>query len=383
MRGRLDHLLGPHVRRGLGSVERSLLEVLRLGAYQILYMGGVPTYAAVSEAVDQARSVAGPKPAGFVNAVLRKVADAGDGPERFPPESDDPAAFLAALGSHPRWLVERWLSRWDRADVKRLIAANNRRSAIYLNTPGISAREAVDRLAEAGLEAGTVSGASGAVRLGDGVSPSDALRAIPGAIVQDPAANLVSQYADIPSGTIVADLCAAPGGKLLALSDRPAKALAADRSESRIRMVGENAHRMGSTVDLVVADALHPPFREADVVLLDVPCTGTGTLSRHPDARWRLRSETVNELATLQAHMIESAASIVASGGLLVYSTCSLEPEENEERVNAFLRARSDFTLEPTGAVERDHLDDEGRLFVTPQGSGFDGAFAARMRKAQ
>jgi len=382
LRGRLDHLLAPHVRRGLPSVDKTLLEVLRLGAYQILYMGGVPVYAAVSEAVDQARAVAGAKPAGFVNAVLRKVADAGDGPERFPLESDDPAAFLAPLGSHPRWLIDRWLTRWDRADVKRLVAANNRRPSVYLAPLEMLAQEAVDRLAEAGLEASMVTHAAGSVRLGDGVRPSDALDVIPRAIVQDPAANLVSKYADIPSGTIVADLCAAPGGKLLALSDRPAKSLAADRSESRIRMVQENAHRTGRTVDLVVADALHPPFREVDAVLLDVPCTGTGTLARHPDARWKLRPETINELATLQAHLIETGASIVAPGGLLVYSTCSLEPEENEERVNAFLRARSDFTLEPTNVVPSDFLDDEGRLYMTPHEFGFDGAFAARMRKA-
>ena len=381
LRGRLDHLLAPHVRRGLPSVEKTLLEVMRLGAYQILYMGGVPTYAAVSEAVDQAKAVAGPKPAGFVNAVLRKVSAAGDGPERFPAESEDPAAFLAKLGSHPRWLVERWLARWDRADVKRLIAANNRRSSVYLNPLHVTPEEVVDRLAEAGMEASAVTEATGSVRLGEGVRPSSALDVIPRAIVQDPAAALVSRYADVPSGTIVADLCAAPGGKLLALSDRPAKSLAADRSESRIRMVAENAQRTGQVVDLVIADALHPPFAEVDVVLLDVPCTGTGTLARHPDARWRLRPEAINELATLQAHLIETGASIVAPGGLLIYSTCSLEPEENEERVNAFLRARPDFTLEATDAVPSHLLDDHGRLFVTPQESGFDGAFAARMRK--
>lgn len=381
LRGRLDHLIAPHVQRGIESVDSGVLELLRLGAYQLLYMGSVPDYAAVSQTVDQVKAIVGPKPAGFVNAVLRKVENGGDGLERFPSESDDPASFLSTWGSHPRWLVERWLGRWSPLDVRRLVEANNRRPAVNLHALDLAPHEAVEVLAEAGVEAEEVGRGSDCVRLGKGAAPAHALEVIPHAIVQDPAANLVSRYADVPRGTIVADLCAAPGGKVLALSDRPAFILAADRSESRIRMVRENAHRTGRPVGLVVADALHPPLRQADVVLLDVPCSGTGTLSRHPDGRWRLRPETATALAELQERMLEAVAPLVAPGGLLVYSTCTLEPEENEERVEEFLRVRPDFVMAPSETVPAEHLDPAGRLCVTPQGTGFDGAFAARMRK--
>lgn len=382
MRGRLDHLIAPHVRRGMESVDPEILELLRIGTYQVLYMGGVPDYAAVSETVDQVHAIGGKQPAGFVNAVLRKVRVAGDGAERFPREETDPAGFLASWGSHPRWLIDRWLARWSFDDVKRLVEANNRRPHVNLTPLEMTPAEAVKRLAEEGILAREVGAGSDCVRLSHAASPSRALAVIPHAIVQDPAANLVSKYSDVPSGTIVADLCAAPGGKVLALSDRPASILAADRSESRIHMVRENARRTGRPVGLVVADALHPPLSRADVLLIDVPCTGTGTLARHPDARWRLRPETIAELTQLQARMLEAAAPVVAPGGLLVYSTCTLEPEENAVRVRAFLERHTDFVVDQSGVVPPEHLDGEGHLMVTPQRTGFDGAFAARLRKA-
>ena len=381
MRGRLDHLIAPHVRRGMESVDSTVLELLRIGAYQLLYMGGVPDYAAVSETVGQVRALVGPQPAGFVNAVLRKVDAAGDEPARFPSEAEDPGGFLSSWGSHPSWLIERWLARWSFDDVKRLVEANNRRPHVNLVPLEMTPAEALVVLAEADILAREAGAGTDCVRLGHSGSPARALEAIPRAIVQDPAANLVSKYADVPSGTIVADLCAAPGGKVLALSDRPASILAADRSESRIHMVRENARRTARAVSLVVADALRPPLDRADVVLLDVPCTGTGTLARHPDARWRLSPETIADLTDLQDRMLESAAPIVAPGGLLVYSTCTLEPEENEERVHAFLHGHPDFAMDPPDSVPMEHLDAEGQLMVTPQRTGFDGAFAARLRK--
>jgi 16S rRNA (cytosine967-C5)-methyltransferase len=279
-------------------------------------------------------------------------------------------------------LIDRWLQRWEPPQVRRLVEANNRRPSINLTPLGTTPNQAIQQLTAAGIEAEEVGAGTGSVRLGAGAKASRALDVIPDAIVQDPAAYLVSRYADIPPGTIVADLCAAPGGKALALMDRPARIVAADRSESRIHMVRENAHRTGRRVQLVVADALHPPFSDMDAVLIDVPCTGTGTLSRHPDARWRLSEESIDELARLQEGMLASAASVVAPGGLLVYSTCTLEPEENEERIGAFLKAHQDFQMASTDAVPADHRDLLGCLSVRPQDTGFDGAFAARMRRA-
>jgi 16S rRNA (cytosine967-C5)-methyltransferase len=246
------------------------------------------------------------------------------------------------------------------------------------DTPDAAAAE----LARAGLAATAIGGASPRVQLGEDVSPSDALAALPRAIVQDTASNLVTRYADVPRGTKVADLCAAPGGKTLAVADRPIYTLAADRSESRLHMVKENARRVGRPLGLVVADARRPPLRQVDVVLLDAPCSGTGTFARRPDARWRLRPESVGELVAVQKEMLDAAAAVVAPGGLLVYSTCSLEPEENQEQIGAFLGRHLDFSVEPTDAVPSAHLDASGRLFVTPQETGSDGAFAARLRRA-
>lgn len=353
-----------------------------MGAYQLLYMGGVPDYAAVSESVDQVRAEAGAAPAGLVNAVLRKVGESGDEQGLFPGFEDDPAGYLTTWGSHPRWLVERWLGRWPPETVRALVAANNERPSVSLVPLDLEPSEAVTRLGEAGLAATVVGRGTRCVRLGEGVTPAAALAALPVAVVQDPAANLVSEYADVPSGTKVADLCAAPGGKALAVSDRPLYTLAVDRSEARLGMVRDNAVRTRRPIGLVVADARRPPLRSVDVVLLDAPCTGTGTFARRPDARWRLRPDSIGEMAGLQAEMLAAGADVVAPGGLLVYSTCTLEPEENEEQVGAFLAARGDFEVEATDAVPARYLDGCGRLLVTPQDTGFDGAFAARLRRA-
>ncbi len=382
MRGRVGHLLAPHVRRGLESVEPTLREVLRLGAYQLLYLGGVPTYAAVSATVELARSRSGARATGFVNAVLRRVADAGDGLERFPSADSDPAGFLSTWGSHPRWLVERWLARWPFDDVRRLVEAGNTRPPVYLVPLELDVDVALERLGDAGVDAREVGAGTRCIRLGTSSDVVRALELTAPSIVQDPAANLVAAYADVPSGTMVADLCAAPGGKSLALRACPLRILAADRSESRIHVMRENARRAGRPVAFVVADATRPPLRSADAVLLDLPCTGTGTLARNPDARWRLTPERVAALADVQARMLDAAAPIVRPGGLLVYSTCTLEPEENEERVRAFLTDHPDDIVETTGPAPDDVVTTTGRLSVTPHEHGFDGAFAARLRRA-
>ena len=381
LRGRLDHLLAPHVHRGLDSLDAPVLEALRLGAYQILYMDSVPPYAAVSQSVDLVRERAGAGPTGLVNAVLRKVRRGDDAPERFPDFAQHPLPFLETWGSHPRWLLERWLTRWSPEDVRALVEAGNTLPTNCVVPLAAEPEEAAAVLRRAGLVAEALGQGTRCVRLGEGVSPAAALDVIPRAVVQDPAANLVVQYAHVPEGTTVADLCAAPGGKVLAVAERPIYTLAADRSERRLHMVRDNARRTGRHLGLAVADARRPPLKRVDVVLLDAPCTGTGTLQRKPDARWRLRPTSLVELVELQRDMLAAAADLLPVGGLLVYSTCSLEREENEEQVGRFLERRPNFRLDPTDVVPARFRDELGRLVVTPQATGFDGAFAARLRR--
>ncbi len=351
-----------------------------MGAYQLLSMGSVPDYAAVSESVAQAHARAGRGAAGLVNAVLRGVARDGDGLELFPDGAADPEGFLSTWGSHPRWLVARWLGRWSPEAVRALVEENNRPPRLSLVPLEVGATEAVSLLGEAGIVGEPVGPGTDAVWLAPGTDPSAALTTFP-SIIQDPGANLVARYADPEPGMKVADLCAAPGGKTLALSGRLSYTLAADRSEARLRRVRENARRTGRRPGLVVADGRHPPVREVDMVLLDVPCTGTGTFGRHPDGRWRIRPESILQMAALQRELLEAAADRVRRGGLLVYSTCALEPEENSGQVDRFLERHPRFSIEATHAVPPGYLDERGRLVVLPQDTGFDGAFAARMRR--
>ena len=380
LRGRLDHLLSLRVHGGLDRLEAAVLDLLRLGAYQLLEMDGVPRYAAVSETVDQVREAGGRGAAGLANAVLRRVADAGDGPEHFPDPGQAPAAFLSTWGSHPRWLVERWLSRWSFDDVRALVEANNTPPPIVLLPLDHGRDEALGMLADAGVEAEPAGAGSDGLVLAPGTDPTEALAVLP-SIVQDPASTLVARFADVPEGATVLDLCAAPGGKALALSRRAARVIAADLSRTRLGLVRDNARRTATRIPLVQADARHPPFGEADVVLVDAPCTGTGTLRRHPDGRWRLEPATLELLTELQRDVLSAAARHVSSGGLLVYSTCSLERDENQDRVEAFLDEHPRFVREPGDAVPARYLDGGGHLEVLPWTTGFDGAFAARLRR--
>jgi 16S rRNA (cytosine967-C5)-methyltransferase len=201
--------------------------------------------------------------------------------------------------------------------------------------------------------------------------------------VQDPAATLVTEYAAIPTGATVADLCAAPGGKALELSRTAGAVLASDKSLGRLQRLLANERRLETTnLHPFVADARHPAIRPVDAVLIDVPCTGTGTFRRHPDARWRLKISDLAVMSALQKTILRAGAAVVKQGGLLIYSTCSLEPEENDAQVDSFLSENLNFILEPPpeGSISPDLLDG-GRLRVLPQRHGTDGAFAARLRR--
>ncbi|HEY9479015.1 MAG TPA: 16S rRNA (cytosine(967)-C(5))-methyltransferase RsmB, partial [Gemmatimonadaceae bacterium] len=378
----IDAYLDDRVRGGLVRLDPDLIDLLRLGVYQLLYMGSVPAYAAIAQTVELAKRRHGIGASRLANAVLRRVDRERDSLDL--PRSGDPVDALALRYSHPRWMVARWVARWGAEDTERLLAINNSEAPTVLRPYGIVHEQLEATLESAGAHVEDVPLVHDSIQLGSGVSLTELGAYRKGLFfVQDPGATLVTGYASIPAGALAADLCAAPGGKALELSRDARLVVASDRSEGRMRWVIENVHRVeAKNVLAMVADARHPAIRPVDAVLVDVPCTGTGTFRRHPDARWRLKISDIAVMAALQRSILRAAADVVKPGGLLVYSTCSLEPEENDAQIESFLAERDDWRLEPPaeGAVNAAVLD-AGRLRVLPQRHGVDGAFAARLRR--
>lgn len=377
-RSALDSRIAPWVPRGWSSVAPALQDILRLGAYQLSALDRVPDHAAVDTSVTLARDTAGTRAAAFVNAVLRRVAGAVPEPRA---SGNETAERLAVEHSHPVWLVRRWIQAFGVQETQELLRCNNSRPRLVLQP----ARQEQDSLAgrwrEAGIEVEPAPYGAGLIT--NLSRPAD----LPGFregdfIVQDPAQAILARFADIGSRAVVYDVCAAPGGKTIALGRQAEAVVAGEVSPARAKRLAENVARAGSGREwVVVADGRCPPLRRADVVLVDAPCLGTGTFARHPDARWRVTSDALASLVRLQKQLLTEAAVVVPRGGLLVYSTCSLEPEENRAQVDAFLADDPEFQRERTRVVSENLLSPEGDLAILPQRHGMDGVFAARLRR--
>lgn len=373
----LDARLIPLVPHGWGSVAPALRDVLRLGAYQLAVLDRIPPHAAVSTAVELAREAGGEKAARFANALLRRL-----GGRTAPPAlAIDPAAHLAAVHSHPEWLVRRWIARFGVDETWALLEWNNTSPSLVLQPAREDDAALTARWAAAGFAPSRAPFESG------WVSPVSRVTAVPGFsegafVVQDPAHALVARFAGAEAGMTVFDACAAPGGKSVALGRSGARVVSADRNRSRVRRLAENLKRAGSEWTWpVVADAAEPPVSAADLVLLDAPCLGTGTFGRHPDARWRATSEALASRVLLQRRLLGGAAEAVGPGGWLVYATCSLEPEENVQQVERFLRDNPHFERDPIAGFPAELMTASGDLELVPQRHAMDGAYAARLRR--
>ncbi|HEY5939400.1 MAG TPA: 16S rRNA (cytosine(967)-C(5))-methyltransferase RsmB [Gemmatimonadales bacterium] len=375
----LDSHLAPLVRHGWSSVAPELQDILRLGAYQLTSLDRVPSHAAVDTSVELAKETGGVRLAAFVNAVLRRLAGTET---RATTLAGDDAERLAAEHSHPVWLVRRWVDLFGLDGVERLLCWNNTRPRLVLQPARRDSESLAERWRAAGIEVEAAPYGAGLVTAL--TRPSD----LPGFregdfIVQDPAQALLGRFADLPPGAVVYDACAAPGGKTIAFGRRAKTVVAGEVSRARARRLAENVRRAGSGGEqVIVADARRPPLRQAEVVLLDAPCLGTGTFARHPDARWRVTPEALGSLARIQSELLDRTATLVAPNGLLVYSTCSLEPEENRAQVQRFLAGNPEFSREPAEAVPPELLSPEGDLMVLPHQHGMDGAFGARLRRS-
>ncbi len=381
----IDAAIAPHLSGGIDQVRDDLLEILRLGAYQLLFLERVPRHAAVDTAVTLGRRIAGARVGGFVNAVLRKVAEqsstGGDRGASGIPAPPLDVATLATRYSHPEWLVTRWMARFGPEETERLLLANNTRPTLVVQP----ARWSEDALI-ASLDLQSIHWRHAPFDAGliiEGRRPQELPGFASGACyVQDPAQALVVRYCDSPEHATVFDACAAPGGKAIALSARAGFVAAADLRRARVRRLRENLHRAaGERTAALVADALAPPIRPTDAVFLDAPCLGTGAFARHPDARWRVTPEALAALAAQAGGMLRALAEVVRPGGLLFFATCSLEPEENEVQIEGFLARDTRFRREPSVAVPAELLTSAGDLLLLPHRDGTDGAYAARLRR--
>jgi len=374
-RGWLDHAILRLCDRPLARLEPAILEVLRLGAYQLLFLR-IAAHAAVSESVDLARAEA-PQAAGFVNAVLRRLQREGPPPE--PDAAAEPMAWLTTAGSLPRWLAERWLAQLGAARaVERARAALEPPPTFVRLNPRV--HDAAERVSAAGsrLESTAI---PGCYRL-EGASPGRL--AEEGVLyVQDAGSQLVAQMAEVRG--LWLDACAAPGGKSLSMADEApegSRIVAAEASRRRLAVLVRLAARWGArSLWPVAGDALRPPFRGAfDGILLDAPCSGLGTLARNPDIRWRLEAADVPRHAARQRAMLDSLAGLVQPGGDLVYATCSLEPEETREVIDRFLAEDARFAQAELPEWTQPFAAD-GRIELDPARREGDGFFAVRLRR--
>ncbi|MDC0713939.1 16S rRNA (cytosine(967)-C(5))-methyltransferase RsmB [Stigmatella sp. ncwal1] len=380
----LDYAITRFADRKLDAMEDRVLAALRVGAYQLFHTR-VPARAAVAETVQALKDLGVERAAGFVNAILRKLAALPAAP--LPPESDV-AEYLSIRESHPKWLVERWLRQFGRERAEAMLVADNQTPPVVVrtNTTKVTREALLAQFREVGLEVQPTSVSPVGIvlpslgRLEDVYGYSEGLWQ-----VQDEAAQLVGVYSAIPENARMLDVCAAPGGKACHQAETH-EVVAMDLHANKLPKIVSEAKRLGllSRLRAVAHDATRPYSEELgafQAVLVDAPCSGLGTLRRHPELRYRRSEADLGRLATLQRRILENCQEVVPPGGLLVYAVCTLEPQEGQDQVDMFLRSHPEWTAEPPVLSGVKLPMSQAWLRTLPGPEGWDGFFAARLRK--
>lgn len=383
----LDHLIEHYSDRHVTSLDPPVRIALRLALYQLRFLSRVPASAAVNESVNLVQVSGLSSARAFVNAVLRRATRE---PDYDPTDAvADPLARLAVETSHPPWLIAKWAAAFGFSQTEKIASANNEAppTAFRVVTSRIEERTVLDQLRSAGAELTRSNLATGAWRI-NGVTTLLLDLAREGLVyMQDESSQMVVDALGLKSGQRVLDLCAAPGGKTSLIASRLNEAdlvVATDFRTQRLRSVIANADLQGlSNIVAVAVDGRSPlPFQEASFarVLVDAPCSGTGTLRRNPEIRWRISAGDIQDLSAQQQQLLFNAASAVIPGGRLIYSTCSLEPEENEDVVAAFSADNSDFS--PLALPLNSELfTKSGEARTWPHRDGADGFFIAGFQR--
>lgn len=370
----LDKTAEHYSKRRFESLDPAVRIALRLGLYQLRFLTRIPASAAVNESVSLVRRARLSSATGFVNALLRRAIRE---PNYDPvTEASDPLERISLDTSHPRWLVERWARAFGVEEAEAFAAANNMvpPTAFRVVRNRAGQDDVLARLSSAGAVLESSQVAEAAWRVAGATSLVRELSTQGQIYLQDEASQRVAEIIDVRRGELALDLCAAPGGKTTLMADRAgdgARIIASDRSATRLATViaTSRLHGLTSIKPLLVDAGEKLPFEAGvfDRVLIDAPCSGTGTLRRNPEIRWRLSAGDIGEFALKQKRFLVNAAAVVKGGGRLVYSTCSVEREENEEVVEEFLAQETSFELEMT---ER----------TWPHREGSDGFFIAVLK---
>jgi 16S rRNA (cytosine967-C5)-methyltransferase len=384
----LDYIIDPLLSTTALRNNETLRRILRIGLYQLAFMDRVPDHAAVNESVNLAKNDPETKAvSGVVNGVLRKIVANKKlvSPDFSTLELND---RLSIEYSHPRWMIERWLSNFGLSKTKRLLAFNNERPETWL-------RRKIHDLSRLQFETEVRSICDQATgylnlyyRLKKNVIP-ETLWVIRDGLcnVQAPSSGWVVALMETKRGDKVIDVCSSPGGKTALLSELAGDTgtiCAADYKWKRIALTVDTVARLKlNNVYPLLCDGAAPPFTGIfDKVLVDAPCSATGVLHRHPEARWTRTPEDITRLAQTQKKLLDRAATLVGKGGCIVYATCSLEPEENHLQIQDFLATHKNFEHAGCGdVIPQTYIDNRGYLTITPCDHGMDGMFAARLRK--
>ncbi len=386
--GRLDWILNGFTHGNFSKSEVNVRNALRVALYQILFLTHVPQYAAVHEAVEFIKRIRGEKFAGFVNAVLRNIIRTLDG-IHYPNPDEDLTQYLAVYYSHPLWMIKRWLQRFGREETEKFLMANNEVPGLTLriNKLKITPSEFLTLLEKNNIPFQGSSFIDYFIKVKSlsGIAQMNIFQS--GLFtIQDESAALPVLLLDPQSGDRVIDMCAAPGGKttfIAELMKNSGKIIAIDKYESKLNLIRTSCERLGiGNVETLVADSSDVVIPPADKIIVDVPCSGLGTLRKKPDIKWKREPEDIQHLVRRQTTLLENAAGLVKSGGVLVYSTCTVEPEENSGVIQTFLEKHPEFKIDDAQKfVNSSVVTSEGFIETFPHRHHVDGSFAARLIK--
>lgn len=389
-RSYLDFLIDHFSSVKVDGMKPGLKNILRLAIYDLLFMDSTPDYAAINEAVEIAKAKLGGKTGDLVNAILRNLQrDIENLPK---PDFEDRNKLVATTFSHPEWMVERWRKRFGEREAFQLMQANNQRPNYYVRVNSLRTKPENFELRMDKMDVEyTPSEWLPYYYKVNSVQPfiQKGLLAKGVCLVQDVAAGFAPTILDPQPGEKVIDLCAAPGTKSIIMADlmqAEGEIISVDISSERLEKLAQSAMNYGAeNIKIRRGDVLEISLPLADAVLLDAPCTGTGVLSKRADLRWKRDLEGLKKAVELQEQLLEEAANMVKRDGRLVYSTCSLEPEENMNQVNKFLSKMDNFELEPLDDyLPEEVLTEGGKAYQTfPHKHGCDGHFGVLLKRVK